>query len=72
MADHSDNLSIVWRDHGDKAAYEAARTRVFTTKIPDRYPTAVVRPRTDAHFVEGIRLAASLGARVAVRSCGHS
>lgn len=72
MANHSDDLPIFWRDHGDKAAYEAARTRVFTTKIPDRYPTAVVRPRTDGHVVESIRLAADLGARVAVRSGGHS
>lgn len=72
MANHSDDLPILWRDHGDKAAYEAARTRVFTTKIPDRFPAAVVRPRTDAHVVGAIRLAASLGARVAVRSGGHS
>ncbi|KAI7782131.1 hypothetical protein LA080_013807 [Diaporthe eres] len=72
MADHNNDLPIVWRDHGDKAAYEAARTRIFSTKLPDRYPTAVVRPRTDKHVVDSIRLAARLRARVAVRSGGHS
>lgn len=72
MTDHNNDLPIFWRDHGDKAAYEAARTRVFSTKFPDRYPTAVVRPRTDRHVVNGIRLAARLGARVAIRSGGHS
>ncbi|KAK7726217.1 hypothetical protein SLS63_007731 [Diaporthe eres] len=72
MANPDDDLPIVWRDHGDKTAYEAARTRVFSTKLPDRYPTAVVRPRTDRHVVGSIRLAEKLGARVAVRSGGHS
>lgn len=72
MTNLNNDLPIVWRDHGDKAAYEAARTRVFSTKLPDRYPVAVVRPRTDKHVVDSIRLAARLGARVAIRSGGHS
>lgn len=72
MTDHHDDLPIFWRDHGDKTDYEAARARVFSTKLPDRYPTAVVRPRTDKHVVDSIRLAEKLGVRVAIRSGGHS
>lgn len=66
------DLPIVWRDHGNKTAYEAARTRVFSTKLPDRYPTAVVRPKTDNHIVDSIKLAEELDVRVAIRSGGHS
>lgn len=72
MANFNDDFTILWRDQGDKTAYEAARTRVFGTKLPDRYPIAVVRPKTDQHVIDSIKLAGKLGARVAIRSGGHS
>ena len=66
ITNHDDELPIVWRDHGDKTTSEAARTIVFSINLPDRCPTAVVRPRTHKHVVDSIKLAAKLGAWVAI------
>lgn len=67
-----EGLPIIWRDASTGDVYEQARCRVFNTKVPERYPTAIIRPTTVAHIQTGIKLAQELGCRVAIRSGGHS
>jgi FAD/FMN-containing dehydrogenase len=53
--------------------YEQARVgRIFNARRPDRFPAAVLLAASDADVVRGVRLAASRGWPVSVRSGGHS
>jgi len=53
--------------------YEQARTgRIFNGRRPDRFPAAVLLAASDGDVTEGVRLAASRGWPVSVRSGGHS
>jgi FAD/FMN-containing dehydrogenase len=53
--------------------YEQARTgRIFNARRPDRFPAAVLLAASDGDVIEGVRLAASRGWTVSVRSGGHS
>ncbi|KAJ4154520.1 hypothetical protein NW754_001468 [Fusarium falciforme] len=66
-------MEIVWRHSSDPEAYEKARLdRQFNRRVPNRYPRAVVSPRTESEIVEAVQLARKIGCRVAVRSGGHS
>ncbi|TKA03092.1 FAD-binding oxidoreductase [Actinacidiphila oryziradicis] len=57
---------------GDET-YEQARTgRVFNARRPGRLPAAVLEAGSEQDVVEGVRLAAERGWKVAVRSGGHS
>lgn len=62
--------SVVWQaDSG----YEAARiSRLWSKRIPDRYPLGVIKASHEADVVQAVKLAAEIGCRVAVRSGGHS
>ena len=53
--------------------YEEARVgRIFNRRRPERYPDAVLTASSAAEVAAGVRLAASRGWTVAVRSGGHS
>ena len=53
--------------------FEAARVdRIFNRRLSPRQPAAVVHPVTEQEVVDAVRLAASRGWQVAVRSGGHS
>lgn len=67
-----DGLPILWRDTAPGDEYEQARCRVFNVRFPDRFPTAIIRPRTIEHIRTGVKLAEELGCQVAIRSGGHS
>ncbi len=51
---------------------EAARSRIFNARRPDRRPTAILRAAGEADVVAGVRLARAEGLKVAVRAGGHS
>lgn len=69
----NENLHVVWCDEPESPAeYEAQRRRVYTLRVPDRYPLAIVRPRTVSQVVSAVKLAIEKDARVAIRSGGHS
>jgi len=64
---------IVWKADTSPEQYERARVgRVFNHRRPERYPVAVVEAREEAHVVEAVKLAQKNGARVSIRSGGHS
>ncbi|CVL12403.1 hypothetical protein FPRO06_04806 [Fusarium proliferatum] len=64
------SFPIIWR--GD-VSWERARVgRVFNHRRPSSQPLAVVEATREDHIVEAVRLARTLGARVSVRSGGHS
>ena len=50
----------------------AACSRIFNARQPARRPAAVLRAADEADVVAGVRLAATEGLKVAVRSGGHS
>ncbi|MGK9269639.1 FAD-dependent oxidoreductase [Williamsia muralis] len=53
--------------------YEAARmARVFSTRRPDRYPAAILFPRSEDDVISGLRLAKNRGWQVGVRAGAHS
>jgi FAD/FMN-containing dehydrogenase len=55
------------------AGYEQARVgRVFNARRPARYPAAILLAGNENDVVHGVRLAASRGWTVSVRSGGHS
>lgn len=55
------------------ADFETARVdRIFNRRVPGRRPAAVLLAETEQDVVNGVRLAAARGWRVAVRSGGHS
>ena len=69
----NESLAVVWRDRPESAAeYEVQRRRVYTLRVPDRFPLAIVRPRTVPEVVSALKLAIENGVRVAIRSGGHS
>lgn len=69
----NEHLQVVWRDEPESSAeYEAQRRRVYTLRVPDRYPQAIVRPRTVSQVVSAVKLAIEKDVRVAIRSGGHS
>lgn len=69
----SEHLQVVWRDEPESSAeYEAQRRRVYTLRVPDRYPLAIVRPRSVSQVVSAVKLAIEKDVRVAIRSGGHS
>ena len=62
-------MTTVWR--GD-ANYEATRRRmVWNERIPQRFPDVIVSVTSDSNVIEAVKLARSLGLRVAVRAGGH-
>lgn len=63
-------MDVIWR--GDDGLREAAYGRVFNARKPDRAPTGVAFPESDADVVEAVRLARERGLQVSVRSGGHS
>lgn len=66
-------LKVVWRDDPESSKeYEAQRRRVYTLRVPDRFPLAIVRPRTVDQVVSAVKLAIEQDVRVAIRSGGHS
>ncbi|KAK2603266.1 hypothetical protein N8I77_009737 [Diaporthe amygdali] len=66
-------LPVVWRDEPESSQkYEAQRRRVFTLRVPNRYPISIVRPRNVAQVVSAVKLAVQKDVRVAIRSGGHS
>lgn len=68
-----EHLPMVWRDEPESAAeYEAQRRRVYTLRVPDRFPLAIVRPRNIAQVISAVKLAIEKDVRVAIRSGGHS
>ncbi|GAA2909488.1 FAD-binding oxidoreductase [Streptosporangium fragile] len=60
-----------WRG-SDPGFEEAATSRVFNHRRPSRRPVAVLRAAHAADVAAGVRLAASEGWQVTVRSGGHS
>ncbi|KAH8896034.1 FAD binding domain protein [Thozetella sp. PMI_491] len=66
--------AILLRESTDPATYQAAVwRRVFNLRRDDsRVPLAVCQARTTADVVAAVRLAKERGARVSVRSGGHS
>lgn len=68
-----ENLTVVWRDEPKLSEeYEAQRRRVYTLRVPDRFPLAIVRPRTIAQVISAVNLAIEKNVRIAIRSGGHS
>ncbi|KAJ3528052.1 hypothetical protein NM208_g10393 [Fusarium decemcellulare] len=64
------SFPIIWQD---SVLWDQARVgRVFNHRRPSRQPLAVVEATREDHIVEAVRLARTLGARVSVRSGGHS
>ncbi|MER7816834.1 FAD-binding oxidoreductase [Streptomyces sp. NPDC096153] len=62
--------TIVRRGDDD---YEALRTAmVWNGRKPDRFPELIVRAASERDVPAAVRLARSLGLRIAVRSTGHS
>jgi FAD/FMN-containing dehydrogenase len=56
-----------------EAGYEAARLdAVWNARMPERFPDAIVRARSDEDVVAAMRWATASGLRVSVRSGGHS
>jgi FAD/FMN-containing dehydrogenase len=51
---------------------QAARSRIFNARQPDRRPAAVLRAADEADVAAGVRLARAEGLKVAVRAGGHS
>ncbi|MEX0167514.1 FAD-binding oxidoreductase [Streptomyces sp. LMG1-1-1.1] len=60
-----------WRS-GDTGFADAALSRLFNHRRPERRPAAVLRAADAADVAAGVRLAAAEGWKVAVRSGGHS
>ena len=56
----------------DPAFEDAALSRVFNRRRPDRRPAAVLRARSAEDVAAGVRLANERGWQVTVRSGGHS
>lgn len=72
---NTNGLPIVWKDGEDQAQrdlYERHRNRTACSNRSNRYPLAVVRPKTIEHIVQAVKLAQEHGARIAVRGGGHS
>lgn len=68
-----EGFKVVWRDDPESSnEYEAQRRRVYTLRVPDRFPLAIVRPRTVDQVVSAVKLAIEKKVRVAIRSGGHS
>lgn len=66
-------LPVVWRDEAESSEeYEAQRRRVYTLRVPDRFPLAIVRPRNVSQVVSAVKLAIEKDVRLAIRSGGHS
>jgi FAD/FMN-containing dehydrogenase len=61
-----------FRRRGDTGFDEAAIARLFNGRRPERRPAAVLRAAQAADVAAGVRLAATEGWQVAVRSGGHS
>ena len=57
---------------GDEGYEEARVGRIFNARKPDRYPAAILEVADVDDVVAGVRLAASNGWQVSVRSGGHS
>jgi len=69
----STSAPIVWKADTAPAQYERARIgRVFNHRRPERFPVAVVEATKEDHIAEAIKVAQRRGARVSVRSGGHS
>lgn len=69
----NEHLPVVWRDQTESSEeYEAQRRRVYTLRVPDRFPLAIVRPRNVSQVVSAVKLATEKNVRVAIRSGGHS
>lgn len=69
----NEHLPVVWRDEPRSSEeYEAQRRRVYTLRVPDRFPLAIVRPRSVSQVISAVRLAIEKDVRVAIRSGGHS
>jgi FAD/FMN-containing dehydrogenase len=58
--------------HGDPGFEDAALSRIFNQRRPDRRPVAVLRAASVQDVIAGVRLARRNGWGVAVRSGGHS
>lgn len=68
-----EHLPVVWRDEPRSSEeYEAQRRRVYTLRVPDRFPLAIVRPRSVSQVIFAVKLAIEKNVRVAIRSGGHS
>jgi FAD/FMN-containing dehydrogenase len=66
----STNGRLIWRD---QRGYEEARVgHVFNGRRPDRFPAAVLLAADEEDVIAGVRLAASRGLKVSIRSGGHS
>jgi hypothetical protein len=57
---------------GDEGFEEAVVGRVFNARRPSRRPTAVLLATSEQDVVDGVRLAAERGWKIAVRAGGHS
>ncbi len=61
---------LIFRGEPD---YEDARVGgIWHSRVPDRYPAAILRVKSENDIVEGVRLAKARGWKVAVRAGGHS
>lgn len=73
MADGIPDLPILRReDAPEQAFYDAVWGRVFNHRRDSRLPRAVIYASTVAHVQAAVRIAASEGVSLAVRSGGHS
>lgn len=71
----SPDLPIQWRDSTPRDEFLSAcwsANHNHRRATDTRVPRAVVRATSPSHVAEAVRLAASLGCRVSVRSGGHS
>ena len=60
-------LSVVWRDEPESSEeYETQRRRVYTLRVPDRFPLAIARPRIVSQVVSAVKLAIEKG-----HACGN-
>lgn len=68
-----ENFQVVWRDEPKTSEeYENQRRRVYTLRVPDRFPLAIVRPRSVSQVISAVQIAIEKDVRVAIRSGGHS
>lgn len=73
MEDSISDLPILRREEApEKAFYDAVWGRVFNHRRDSRLPRAVIYANTVAHVQAAVRIAASEGCNLAVRSGGHS